>query len=752
MGIRLKLLIPFIAYLFVFGLFLHFYWADRYLEHEYRDYKEIQENFLDLIEDETIKFLVAGDFENMFAYFNRQIDNHNKRTNLNNTFSGNHKKDWKEIIISDPDGKQIFPLKKTEPISGRYIYKYHRPLKYNNQNIGNLILTVDWRLERNKELQHFYNLEKFIILTFLIIILISIFLQNTLIRRPLLQLKHAATMLAKGDYITPIPSIGKDEIGQLTESFEKMRTNLKKSKEDHEQAIKTAQHSESINRAIINTMADAVITINDHGNIESFNPAAERIFGYDSSEVLNKNINILMPEPHASAHDGYLKRYHNEGDCHILCQTVEVEALHKNGKIINIELSVSDVDYSDPHIFSGIIRDITEHKRKETELRIAAIAFDAQEGILITDICANILRVNKSFTKITGYEPDEVIGRNPNILKSGHQTHEFYTEMWANIKQHGSWSGEIWNKRKNNEIYPQWISITAVKDKKGNVTHYVGSFLDLSDIKEKELQLVYQAQQLSIAKDEAETAAKAKSEFLSVMSHEIRTPLNGIMGMAQLLTDAPLNKEQQEYVQIIINSGNALLTIINDILDFSKIDAKKMELEERCFSLDRVAFEVIHLLDIKAKEKNLELIYDYKSDTPQYFVGDQGRVRQILINLIGNAVKFTEHGYVRLEISCEKTKNIEHKNIASLVLKVEDSGIGIHPIHHAQLFDSFSQADRSTTRNFGGTGLGLTICKKLVELMEGDIHIESEPDKGSIFLVYIDLPIYVHENSKIGYK
>ncbi|MFW2374195.1 MAG: response regulator [Gammaproteobacteria bacterium] len=239
------------------------------------------------------------------------------------------------------------------------------------------------------------------------------------------------------------------------------------------------------------------------------------------------------------------------------------------------------------------------------------------------------------------------------------------------------------------------------------------------------------------ALEQAQEATRAKSEFLANMSHEIRTPMNGVLGMAQLLADTPLSNEQQEYLETIETSGQSLLQVINHILDFSKIEAEKMSLESIHFDLQTTAFETTQLLATKATEKNLELLFNFEQNCPHYFIGDAGRLRQILINVLGNAIKFTQQGHVLLDISAE---NVEQERV-KLIIKVTDTGIGIPQDQQQKLFDSFVQADGSTTRKFGGTGLGLSICKKLVHLMDGEMGIDSTPGLGSTFWIKLELPI-----------
>ena len=355
-------------------------------------------------------------------------------------------------------------------------------------------------------------------------------------------------------------------------------------------------------------------------------------------------------------------------------------------------------------------------------LRDRQRALDAHAIVSITDREGRILYANEQFCAISGYRPEELMGQNHRILKSGLHPDSFYAEMWATMVRGEVWEGEICNRKKDGGFY--WVKSTVVPflDADGFPRQYIAIRTDITARKLVESELMAR-------RAEAEAASRAKSDFLANMSHEIRTPMNGIIGMTDLALEADSEIERQEYLEIVKNSAESLLGILNDILDFSKIEANKLMLEQVAFDLRQALSETLRTLNPRAFQKGLELICDIADEVPLRVIGDPTRLRQVLINLVGNAIKFTNQGHivVRLEVAARDGARI------TLRTTVRDTGIGIAPEKLDSIFEAFSQADVSTTRQYGGTGLGLSISSRLVELMEGALRVESTPGEGSAF-------------------
>ena len=406
---------------------------------------------------------------------------------------------------------------------------------------------------------------------------------------------------------------------------------------------------------------------------------------------------------------------------------------------------------------AGVVRDITERKRAEESLRLRDRAISASSnGIIISDPSQPdnpLIYVNPAFESITGYSAEEVLGSNCRFLQGSDRDQPDIGILRAAIEEERECTVTLRNYRKDGTLFWNELSVSPVRDESERLSHFVGVQNDVTERKqveeeirrlnesleenvvERTAQLEGTVHELERAREAAEGANQAKSVFLANMSHEIRTPMNGVIGMTELLLDTELSAEQREFTETVRLSGESLLTIINDILDFSKIEAGKMSLETTEFDLRTTVEDVVSLLAERAHVKGLEIANLIEYDVPTALRGDPGRIRQILTNLIGNAIKFTEEGEVVLKAELAEETDEE----AVIRFEISDTGIGMTEEQQQSLFKSFTQADSSTTRRYGGTGLGLAISKQLVELIGGEIWAESAPGVGSTFTFTLPL-------------
>ena len=372
-------------------------------------------------------------------------------------------------------------------------------------------------------------------------------------------------------------------------------------------------------------------------------------------------------------------------------------------------------------------------------LRLGQIrdALDDHCAVVVTDPAGKILAVNERLCRMTGYRSEEVVGCSPRIFNSGLHSPKFFGELWSTLQAGRVWRGVVRNRTKEGRLY--WVDATMFpfRDADGRPCEFISIQTDITE-------LVH-------AREAAEAAAKAKSQFLAMMSHEIRTPMNGVLGFATLLADTRLDEQQREFVRTIVTSGDSLLAIINDILDFSKLEAGKTDLETRPVVIRHVIEDVLDLLAATARAKGLDLSYWMAAGVPEGLVGDETRLRQILLNLAGNAVKFTTKGTVEISVVPADLPDAGPLTAApfplaggvsagqrQLTFHVRDTGTGIPSDKVGRLFQAFTQVDSSVTRTHGGTGLGLAICQRLVGLMGGEIGVSSEAGRGSDF--YFTLP------------
>lgn len=368
------------------------------------------------------------------------------------------------------------------------------------------------------------------------------------------------------------------------------------------------------------------------------------------------------------------------------------------------------------------------HDQQSEIRRLALVARYANDSVIVADPTGHILWVNEAFTRITGYSREEAIGKRPGTLLDGADTSVATTTAIEDAVASGRpLRTELINYRKDGTKI--WVETNQVPiyNEAGNVEMIIAIERDVTADK-------YHMEELAVAKRAAEDGERAKTQFLATMSHEIRTPMNGIIGMADLLNDESLNTEQKGYVETIRYSAEALMRIINDILDFSKLDAGKSVINPVDFDLLGCVESAVSILRPKAIEKGIFVELNCLTPVPPLLRGDDGRIRQIVINIVGNAIKFTKHGGVTIDLSC-----YDNSEGSLVTLDVSDTGIGIAEDRVEQIFDQFSQANGEITRQYGGTGLGLTISRILAHEMGGDISIRSTLGTGSTFTISLQL-------------
>ncbi len=474
------------------------------------------------------------------------------------------------------------------------------------------------------------------------------------------------------------------------------------------------------------------------------NDAFSALYGYSQEQAQTLKLTDLYPDEQKQAIADLaagLRGYANIG---------EWRHVRRDGSTIDIISRSHDITFSERNCRVAVITDITELKQAESELRKLWLAVEqSPNSIVITNLNADIEYVNRRFSEVTGYQRDDVIGKNPRILQSGHTSQAVYDAMWDTLTQGKSWSGELVNRRKDGSEYVEWAQITPVRQPDGKITHYLAIKEDITEKKRvaQELEsyrhhledlVAARTRELVQARQAAEAATLAKSQFLANMSHEIRTPMNAILGMLYLALKQELPAGLHNHLSKAQSAAHSLLGIINDILDFSKIEAGKLEFEATEFALDGVLEQITDAIGLQAEQKGVEFLIRYDVNIPNMLLGDPLRLKQILLNLCGNALKFTERGEVELGFRLLGKK----EDVATIQISVRDTGIGMDRELQGRLFQKFTQADQSTTRRFGGTGLGLAISKHLVEMMGGRIWIEdSQSGKGTTMCCTIQLPV-----------
>jgi PAS domain S-box-containing protein len=452
-------------------------------------------------------------------------------------------------------------------------------------------------------------------------------------------------------------------------------------------------------------------------------PAIEKLTGYSPEDHYNDPLlgfKIVHPD------DRYLLEKVGE-EPGKLREPITLRWVGKDGKITWTEQKNVPLFNKKGQLIAieGIARDVTWRKLQEEEIKKLSKGIEQSPVlVMITDTKGNIDYVNQKFTEVTGYKKEEVIGKNPRILKSGNKPAEEYLELWQTISAGDEWRGEFLNRKKNGELYWESASISPIRNEKGEIAFYIGVKEDITERKKMEDELL-------AAKEKAEESDRLKTAFLNNMSHEIRTPLNAITGFSELLNSEHVDHSDiQQFTSVIRQSSSQLLSIIDDIVNIATIEAGQVKIIHQKTDINKVFKNIFDQIKIKVREKNISLeIEKALPDKESHVITDETKLTQILSNLIVNAIKFTEKGLVKY--GCEIK---EH----DILFYVSDTGIGIPQELHEKIFERFRQSDLSISRKYGGTGLGLSISKSYVEFLGGKIWLKSRLGEGSTF--YFTIP------------
>ncbi|KAF0095198.1 MAG: multi-sensor hybrid histidine kinase [Puniceicoccaceae bacterium 5H] len=608
---------------------------------------------------------------------------------------------------------------------------------------GAVVMQLDTRMIDEGLAHTFVVAGTFLTGTLLLFLLWMMGVLERRVLQPLANMAGVMRLRAAGDPSALVEVEREDEVGQLARSLNGMLLTV------HEQT-EVAQRSAARFQTIFDHSTSAIILFDKKGVFDG-NRAALQLLRCDrKSQLLGLQMVDFAPacQPDGRSSEDKCREISELSMRQGYCRS-ECVLMRRDGTVFSVDLALTPVEVDERQGFLLTFSDITDYKQVQADLRRSKevveralrelsshkYALDQHAIVAVTDDQGVITYANDRFCQISGYALDELLGSTHALLKSGIHSQQYYREMWDVISSGRVWRGELCNRAKDGRLY--WVESTIVpfKAADGTIERYVAIRSDITTRKEAEAAM-------RRAKEAAEEADRAKSAFLATMSHEIRTPMNGVVGMTQLLARTSLTPDQREFVRTIEVCNSTLLALINDILDFSKIEAGRLELEHLTFDVRQCVEESLDLVSHSAAEKGLELALIFDPQVPATVVADATRLRQVLFNLLGNAIKFTAQGEVVLRVWSEMPEeDADQKAKARLCFSVQDTGIGIAQERRDHLFKAFSQGDVATTREYGGTGLGLAICDRLVHMMGGEISLESELGQGATFSFYIQAEV-----------
>jgi PAS domain S-box-containing protein len=505
----------------------------------------------------------------------------------------------------------------------------------------------------------------------------------------------------------------------------------------YRQLFRELSRSEAWMRALLTTTVDGVVTVDRSGTILEFNASAERIYGWQRDEIVGRHIRVLIGNEEASAQAGLLRALET-GEITAGAKSADVTGRRKDGSIVPIRRAVGHARLDDKDLFVCFITDISERRAMEQALRASEQQFRSLIGNIPGISYRSLLEgdrplvfISDAVERITGYPGSDFLAAQPgkparrsfDALIHAADRVRVLEAIETALREDRPYLVEYRLLHADGSVHWLWENGTGVRDDAGELRWLDGVILDITERREME-------DALREAKENAEQAAAARASFVANMSHEIRTPMNSILGFTDVLLDGELAPEQRRHLDTIRSAGRALLRLLNEILDTAKLEKGAVELEQNDYNLLSLIDELSSTLAANARAKGLHVDIHYDPALPTCLRGDELRVRQVLTNLLDNAIKFTEKGSVTLRAALQDEQ---------LHFEIKDTGIGIAPERLQAIFDPFTQADPSMTRRFGGTGLGTTISKQLVELMGGRIWAESEQGKGTAFHVVLPL-------------
>ncbi|ABV86759.1 PAS domain S-box protein [Shewanella pealeana] len=555
--------------------------------------------------------------------------------------------------------------------------------------------------------------------------------------RNLALLKSASQRILQGESKVQIPVSSDDEIGKTMLAFNQMVKKVA----DKNQALVSA--NVRLN-AILQTAVDGFVVVDTQGVIEEVNPAVSRLFGYSPSELIGRNVSLLMPSNERNMHDEYIQHYLKSADDKTVGKGRELLAQKKDGSLFSIELSISKMRIDDEVLFLGLVKDLSDVKcaqaaAQRTESILLATLEGSKDALVTIDTSGAIQEVNDAACLLFKFHSEQMIGQRLEEVLFRADERDCFHNILEEYRATGEGlavkhSTQMKATRSDGEKVA--IELTLIPVQLGQEMLLTAFIRDISRRMEYETQL-------KLAKEQAEQGSEAKSRFLATMSHEIRSPLNAVLGSVELILESTLNKEQRIYADTAKEAGTALLSTINDILDFSKIEAGQIVLEESAFSPAKLATQVLQVLSPKAQDKGIALAIYVNRNVPESLIGDGQRLRQVLHNLVDNAIKFSFGGCVAIEMWLADVDE------ARLCCKISDQGIGISEESQLTLFEEFSQVHDTHNTNYSGTGLGLAICAELIAQMGGHIGVDSQQGQGSCFS--FDLLLKRDEKEKHSY-